>query len=199
MNKAEFIEQLKNSLQGLSDEDIKKSLDYYEEMIDDRIEDGMTEEEAVDGLGSIEEIKNHVLDGLSIVKIVKEKVKPKRALKVWEIVLLIVGSPVWAPVLLCLIIAFLCIYFVFWVIIAALYICDAAILLSGLVSAIGAFAQSSGFNTGLFMFGAALCLVGIAILLFFGFTEIAKGLVWLSGKILLGIKKLFVGGKKNEA
>ena len=40
MTKTEFLEQLKNSLTGLSEEDIKKSVDYYEEMIDDRMEDG---------------------------------------------------------------------------------------------------------------------------------------------------------------
>ena len=58
MTKAEFIEQLSTTLKGLSDEDIKKSLDYYEEMIDDRMEDGKSEEEAVGGLGTIDEIKD---------------------------------------------------------------------------------------------------------------------------------------------
>ena len=58
MTKTEFLEQLKNSLTGLSEEDIKKSVDYYEEMIDDRMEDGIAEEEAVGGLGTVEEIRN---------------------------------------------------------------------------------------------------------------------------------------------
>ena len=61
MNKTEFTEQLRAALKGLSEEDLKKSVDYYEEMIDDRMEDGIPEEEAVNGLGSIDEIKNKIL------------------------------------------------------------------------------------------------------------------------------------------
>ena len=40
MTKSEFLQNLCTSLHGLSEEDIKKSVDYYEEMIDDRMEDG---------------------------------------------------------------------------------------------------------------------------------------------------------------
>ena len=65
MSKTEFIEQLRSALNGLSEEDLKKSVDYYEEMIDDRIEDGIPEEEAVSGLGSIDEIKNKISEIIS--------------------------------------------------------------------------------------------------------------------------------------
>ena len=77
MSKTEFIEQLRAALNGLSEEDLKKSVDYYEEMIDDRIEDGISEEEAISGLGSIDEIKSRILEDIPIRKIVKEKIKPK--------------------------------------------------------------------------------------------------------------------------
>ena len=87
MTKTEFLEQLKNSLTGLSEEDIKKSVDYYEEMIDDRMEDGIAEEEAVGGLGTVEEIRDRILQEVPITKIVKEKMKPKRSLRAWAIVL----------------------------------------------------------------------------------------------------------------
>ena len=87
MSKTEFIEQLRSALNGLSEEDLKKSVDYYEEMIDDRIEDGIPEEEAVSGLGSIEEIKNKILKEIPIANIVKEKIKPKRKLGGLEIAL----------------------------------------------------------------------------------------------------------------
>ena len=47
MNKQEFLAKLQELLCGLPDEDIQKSLDFYSEMIDDRIEDGLSEQEAV--------------------------------------------------------------------------------------------------------------------------------------------------------
>ncbi len=197
MTKAEFIEQLSTTLKGLSDEDIKKSLDYYEEMIDDRMEDGKSEEEAVGGLGTIDEIKDGILEDIPITKIVKEKIKPKRALKAWEIVLLIIGSPVWIPVTAAIIVVALVIYLCFWIIILCLYVFDFAVFLSGFGGIIGAFAQQQGFNTGLFLAGCGIALIGVAILLFFGFTQIARGMLFVSKKIALGIKRMFVGGKEK--
>ena len=89
MNKTEFINQLSAALTGLSEEDIKKSVDFYTEMIDDRIEDGMPEEEAVAAVGSIDEIRSNILQEIPITRIVKEKITPKRAFSPMEIVLLI--------------------------------------------------------------------------------------------------------------
>ena len=197
MNKTEFIEQLKKALTGLSEEDIRKSTDYYEEMIEDRMEDGISEEEAVNGLGSIESIREQILIDTPISKIVKEKIKPKRALRGWEIALLIIDSPVWVPVTAALIIVALVIYLCFWIVILCLYVCDFAVFFSGFAAIIATFLQKNGFSTGLLYCGGGIALIGAAILLFFGFTEIAKGMLFVSKKIALGIKKLFVGGKKS--
>ena len=46
MNKQEFLYELKGKLWALSEEEKKSSLEYYTEMIDDRMEDGLSEEEA---------------------------------------------------------------------------------------------------------------------------------------------------------
>ena len=43
MNKEQFLIELASALAGLPEEDIEKSLEFYSEMIDDRIENGMTE------------------------------------------------------------------------------------------------------------------------------------------------------------
>lgn len=56
MNKYEFLAEIRKRLGGLSKEDIDRSLDYYREMVEDRMEDGLTEEEAVAALGPIEDI-----------------------------------------------------------------------------------------------------------------------------------------------
>ena len=171
MTKSEFLKSLCTSLHGLSDEDIKKSVDYYEEMIDDRMEDGKSEEEAVEGLGTIDEIKDNILEDIPITKIVKEKIKPKRTLKAWEIILLIIGSPVWIPVTAALIIVALVLYLCFWIVILWLYACDFAVFFSGFASIFGSFVQNNGFNTGLFYAGSGIALVGVAILLFFGDSD----------------------------
>lgn len=198
MTKAEFAEELEKNLAGLPKEDIKRSLDYYSEMIEDRIEGGMTEEDAVSAIGSVKEITDRILSEIPITKIVKENVKPGRSLRTWEIVLIAVGSPVWLPILLSLVIVCLAVYLVFWIVVAALYASDLFFGFAGIVGLIATFVQTEGFNYGVICFGIGLICTGVAILLFFGCNQVAKGLIYLTKKMFLGIKYLFVGGKKSE-
>ena len=198
MNKTEFTNQLSAALTGLSEEDIKKSVDFYTEMIDDRIEDGMPEEEAVAAVGSIDDIRSNILQEIPITRIVKEKITPKRAFSPMEIVLLIIGAPLWLPLLLTFIIVGLVIYLCFWIIILSLYVVDLSVFVSGIFGFIAPFTGVSTASGGVFLVGCGLALLGLSVLLFFGFNQVTKGMLFLSKKIVLGIKKLFVGGKTNE-
>ena len=198
MNKAEFTQQLQTSLIGLSQEDINRSVDYYTEMIDDRVEDGMTEEDAVAALGSIAEIRSKILEEVPITKIVKEKITPKRSFSAGEIILLVLGFPLWLPLLLTAIIVGLVLYMTFWIIILSLYVVDFSVFISGIASIIVAIIQPAGFFQGMWFAGCGIAAIGIAILLFFGFNQITKGMLFLSKRIGLGIKKLFVGGRIDE-
>ncbi len=56
MKKAEFLALLRERLADFSNEDAEKSAAFYSEMIDDRMEEGMTEEEAVAALGNLDDI-----------------------------------------------------------------------------------------------------------------------------------------------
>ena len=100
MTKKEFINELEKKMKGLPKEDIRDRLLFYNEMIDDYVEDGLTEEEAISKIGSSDEIVSKLIKETSLTKIVKEHVKPKRKLKVWEIALIIVTFPLWFPVLI---------------------------------------------------------------------------------------------------
>ena len=48
MNKQEFLSLLRRELSGLPQGDIEERVGFYAEMIDDRMEEGLTEEEAVE-------------------------------------------------------------------------------------------------------------------------------------------------------
>ncbi|HOR23032.1 MAG TPA: hypothetical protein PLY43_09945, partial [Ruminococcus sp.] len=97
MNREKFISELREKLYGLSQSDIDERVEFYSEMINDRMEDGLSEEEAVAEIGSVDGIVEQIMGEIPITALVKEKVKPKRKLKAWEIVLLVLGSPVWLP------------------------------------------------------------------------------------------------------
>lgn len=206
MNKNQLMDALKERLAGLPEEELKRSLDFYAEMIDDRMEDGLSEDEAVAGLGDVKEISDRILEDIPLKKIVSEKVKkikPERKLKAWEIVLIAVGSPVWFPVGLALgitaAVLALTFYLVFWILIIVFYVVDLCLVLGGLcgvVAGIAAFAKGMG-QYGFFLLGAGLFCGGLSIPFFFLCNIIAKGMLKLSKSIIVGIKSLFVRKKKN--
>ena len=87
MNKQEFLCKLREALIGFPKQDVEDRLAFYSEMIDDRIEEGLTEEEAVFAIGSVDEVEAQIVAEIPLVKIAKEKIKPKRRLKTWEMLL----------------------------------------------------------------------------------------------------------------
>ena len=61
MTKTEFLLRLREMLSELPQEDVAERLVFYGEMIDDRMEDGLTEDEAVSGIGQPERIAQQIL------------------------------------------------------------------------------------------------------------------------------------------
>ena len=114
MTKKEFIEELKNGLCGLPEEDIRRSIEFYSEMIDDRIEDGKTEEEAVADIGSVKDAVEQIISEIPMSKLIKEKVKPKRRMCAWERVLLALGSPIWISIIAALFAVVVSVYASIW-------------------------------------------------------------------------------------
>ena len=112
MNKQDFLTQLRKELSTLPQEDIEERLTFYSEMIDDRVEDGLSESEAISQLGSINELARQILADMPLTKIVKEKVKSNRALKIWEIAFLILGSPIWLSLLIAVVAIVFAVYVV---------------------------------------------------------------------------------------
>ena len=97
MRKREFLEELRSRLSSLPKNEVDDRIDFYDEMIDDMIDEGKTEEEAIEAIGGIDGVMKKIAQDTSIVTIVKEKIKPKRSLRAWEVILLILGFPLWFP------------------------------------------------------------------------------------------------------
>lgn len=73
MNKEQFLQAVRRRLAGLPDKDVEGALAYYREMIEDRMEDGLSEEEAVAALGSAEDIAAQILMELPLPTLVKAR------------------------------------------------------------------------------------------------------------------------------
>lgn len=194
MNKQQFLTAIKGKLSDLPQDDIDKSLDYYQEMIDDRIEDGMTEEQAVEGMGSVDEIVSQILLDTPLPKLMKAKIFPSRALHVWEIVLLVLGSPVWVPLLLAAVIIILSVYIIIWSAIIALYAADISFAAGGLAGIVGSISLGLTHNSvqALFFLGAGLICAGLSVLLFFTFNKLTLGIIALSKRFIQLIKSWFI-------
>ena len=52
MNKEEYLGAIRGRISAMPADDINRFMDYYSEMIDDRMEDGLSEDEAVADMGS---------------------------------------------------------------------------------------------------------------------------------------------------
>lgn len=194
MLKQEFLEELRKGLSGLPQDDVEERLTFYGEMIDDRIEEGLSEEEAVNAIGPVDEIVKQTVADIPLTKLVKEKIRPNRALRAWEIVLLVLGFPLWFPLLIAAAAIVFSLYVVLWSLLIALWAIELAFCVSAIGALVGSVVYFAGGHTatGIAAFGAALFLAGLSIFLLFGCIAASKGIVELTKKIAIGIKSLFI-------
>ena len=194
MTKHEFAEALKAKLSALPKDELEERISFYCEMIDDRTEEGLSEEEAVSAIGSVDEIAEQIISDIPLSKIVMEKVSSKRRFKAWEIVLLALGSPVWLPLAVAAIAVILSLYVSLWSVIVSLWAVFASLVGSafGAIIAGTVFAFTDFALVGLSMIGASLILAGVAILSFFGCKAAVKGIIAFTKKMAFGTKMLFL-------
>ena len=180
MTKREFLLSLRKCLSGLPVEEIEQQLHYYSEMIDDRMEEGLSEEEAVGQIGDLEEI---------IEQLPKPEEK-KRRLKTGEIVLLIAGVPVWLPLLISAVAVAGSVYVSWWAVLISLWAAFGSLVacgFAGIVSGLGLCFQSI---SGLFLIGAGFVCAGLAVFSFYGCK-------WLTDTTVKLTKKAFTFKKEG--
>ena len=73
MTKLKFLLTLKDSLSGLPKDELEERLHFYSEIIDDRMEEGCSDEEAVLAIGSVDEIVMQVAGDIPLKKIAKDR------------------------------------------------------------------------------------------------------------------------------
>jgi len=201
MTKHEFERALREKLasRGLSESEITKSVDFYLEMIDDRIEDGMPEEEAVAAMDSIDNIVQQILYDAPLGALVKSKIKTSKQKHSGEnsalmVLLLVLGFPIWFPLLITVFVLFISFYIVICALIFSVFAVVFALGVSGIAMIPAAiFAVADGPALTLGLLGAGCLLIGLTILLYYPAKATAVGLVKLTGAFLRGVKSLFIG------
>lgn len=194
MTKKEFLSEIEKGLCGLAQSDIEERVAFLCEMIDDRMEEGLSQEDAVAEMGSVNDVISQIIAETPLPKIVRERVRPKRRVSAWEIVLLAVGSPLWLALLIAALAVILSIYVVIWSVVIslwAIWVSLAAAAAGGVVCA-AVLTFRGNVPAGLCVLGAGMICGGVAVLLFFGCKAVTKGVIWLSKKAVQGIKTLML-------
>lgn len=198
MLKNEFLDQLRNDLAALPKADVEERINFYCEMIDDRMEDGVCEEDAVASVGSITEISAQILAETPLTKIVKEKIKGKQR-SALEITLLCLGSPIWVSLLITILAVVFSVYISVWAVIVSLWAVFGSLAGCALGGILGGFVFVFSVSklTGIAAIAAGLVCAGFSILAFYGCLETTKAFLRLTKILMLWIKKSFV--KKEVA
>ena len=197
MDKFEFITELRAKLWALPDEDKQRSVDYYSEMIDDRMEDGLSEEEAVAAIGDLDEIAQQILSETphfpAAVKKEEEQKKQKRKVSWWEMLLLVLGFPVWGSLLIAVAVVVFTLWISLWSVVIALYATAFALAACAIGLPVAAFSLLwiHHYGEGAVLVGGALICAGSAILVFLLSNLTAKGLAALTRLIWNGDTGIF--------
>lgn len=199
MDKQEFLFSLMDRLSGLPHDEIEERLTFYSEMIDDHMDEGLSEQEAVAAVGSAEEIASQIIGDIPITKILKEKTRINRRLGSGTVLLLLLGSPVWfsllvaaAAVAFSLYVSLWSVIISFWAVFASFVGCAFGGLVSGVV-----FLCLGKTGVGFAMLSAALVLSGLSIFTFHGCKALTRGAGMLTKKIVVAFKN-YLAGKGRE-
>ena len=202
MSRDAFIGELRHRMAGLPQETVERTVEYYGELIADSMEDGLTEEEAVSRLGSLDEIVASVVKDTPLTQIVQTRVQEgkKKGISGWVILLLVLGAPVWLPVLIAVLAVLFALFIALWAVVIALWAVVAAVILTGLVAMVAGVVELCRLHLpqGLVLLGGGLVCLGLCALLFLLMKLITVGTVKLCKWLWVGIKSLFVGKKSKE-
>ncbi len=197
MKKQEFLTKLKKKLSILPKRERAERISFYDEMIDDRIEEGLSEEEAVLEIGKVDDVASQIIAEISTTKNWGEVVKPKGKRRAWEIALLVLGFPLWGSLLIAAFAVLFSVYVVIcsltislWAIFATLVVCAPVGVVAGCIALFG------NVPLGIFFLGAGIVCAGLSIFLFFACKSTTKGIFVLLKKWMAEMMTSF---RKKEA
>lgn len=198
MTKWEFLDELDRKLSKCPKAEVEERLNFYSESIDDRMEEGMSEEEAVSQLGAVDEVASQIIADIPLTKIIKEKMSKKGERKGWEIALLIAGSPIWLSLLISAFAVVLSLYVSAWAVVVAAWAAFVSFIAGGVagVLALWLFLVTKPISTGVIFFACGLASAGLAILTFFACKALTVGMAKFTKTMLLTVKRSLV--KKEE-
>ncbi|MBE7085282.1 MAG: DUF1700 domain-containing protein [Clostridiales bacterium] len=193
MNKKEYLAQIKARLKKYPKKDVEERLAFYGETIDDRIEEGLLQANAVEAMGSVDEIVAQIVAEMPSVKSSGKVDKSWRKLRTWEIVLLVLGSPIWLSLIISAFAIVFSIYVSVWAVLITLWAVELALGASAIAGVLGSlfyFCVGRSLPAGVVL-GVGIVCAGLAIFAFFVCKAVTKGMVVFTKKFSLWLTYCF--------
>lgn len=199
MNKQEYLARLRAALACLPEGEIEESVGFYAEMIDDRVADGMTEEEAVAQLDDPKAAARAIIADLPVVPRTVVRTKQRNRALYWTLVIL--GSPLWLTLLLAAGMLVLAGLLTIWCLILGLWLLAAGLLAGGpLGIGVCLWALAVGQPAyGVFELGSGLLCFGLGLFCLHGAVAASKTLMQVSRQWIAKAKAPFVKVKEEGA
>lgn len=196
MTKLEFLSDLVRRLEGR--EDRSSIVQYYREMIDDRIDDGMTEEEAVAAIGNIDEICAEYK--VSVKTASNANMSPasdsKKKRNGWVTAAIVAGSPLWIILLVAAVIVSFALLFSLWAVVISLWAVVVSLGFTGVVAVISCgFMFSKGIAHCLLLIGIGITFIGLTIFCGMGMVAFTQSAVKVTSLVF---KRTFSAFKKRR-
>ena len=197
MKKQEFITRLQYKLSGVPLSDVLGRLDFISEVIDDKIEDGLTEDEAVAAMGSPDDVAAGIIkevgsSGDGEATPTEDSARCKRTPSALIITLIALGSPIWISLAAAAFSLTASAYALIWSLAGSLWAIFGTLIGVG----VGGFFMGCVFvfvgnvAAGFALIGASLLCTGLSLPAFYGCLYATKGAAWISKQIAVKIKGL---------
>ena len=195
MNKQEYLGQLRAALACLPEDEIAESVAFYEEMIDDRVADGLTEEDVVASLDDPKVAARTIIAGVStllattvlesgasaaspttVAPTTVAPAKQKNRVLYWTLIIL--GSPLWLTLLIAAALVVLAAVLTVWILVLALWALAVGLLAGGpLGIAVCWWALFAGQPAyGVFELGSGLLCFGLGVFCLHGAVVVTRKL-----------------------
>ena len=201
MTKEGFISALAARLSRLSETDRAASLAFYEEAIADRMEDGLSETEAVAGIGTPEEIAAQILASTPPNALVSGETSQPRKRSAGATAAWILTGPLWIAGLIVLFALVFVAYVVLWALVLCVYAVGIALAAAGVVCLFVGVVQlcmGDPVSRVLLLLAAGLLSGGLAIFWYFACKGATVGAAKLSRLLARGIKRIFTGRRQTK-
>lgn len=197
-SRTEFLDELRRGLSALPAAEAEKSVSFYAEMIDDRVEYGESEADAVAAMGDAGEVARTIIAELPAVPKAIVKSKTKSATANW--VLAVVLSPIWVSLAIVALALVFSVYVTIWALAFAVWAVAIALLCCGPMGlAVAVYCLAVGDPVvAAWQLGAGLACFGLGMLCLVGAKKASVWFIDVSRRYVGRVRSWFVKDRGAE-